>query len=212
MMECVVFDFDGTLVLSNDIKRRGFLMVASEFSGGPECMEMILARVSGDRTTVLSRFAREMGITTPPAELVDRYTAWCEDRIVHCPERTGASRLIARLREHGIAAHVISATPDDTLHAIIARRYPATFDGIHGGHGRKAENLQTVVAAEDVPADSVIVIGDGLDDQEAARAVGCAFVGVGGGTLEMSMSTVPLVDDLEQAWPAIAADRQVMRS
>ena len=56
MIRCVAFDFDGTLVLSNEIKGGFFFEVASNFPGGKSCMESILLDQSGDRYAIINKF------------------------------------------------------------------------------------------------------------------------------------------------------------
>ena len=96
MIRCVVFDFDGTVVLSNDIKREGFFAVVSAIPEGCSRMAAILSNPPGDRYAIFDTFASETG--TLSSDLVDSYSSWCEERILTCPERHGAERVIYELR------------------------------------------------------------------------------------------------------------------
>lgn len=195
MIRAVVFDFDGTLVLSNGIKRDGFFAIAADFPGGSEFIAGILANLPGDRYAIFSAFAERY--SADGLALVSRYSDWCEDRIVHCPERTGAAALLNTLKRSHASVYVISATPPVPLRAIVKRRYPPdTFDGVFGGHGGKVRNLRAVLSGARLEAQEILVVGDGIDDYRAALTVGCAFAGVAGGTLAEAALSVPLLSDL----------------
>jgi phosphoglycolate phosphatase len=202
MIRCVVFDFDGTLLLSNDIKREGFFAAVAEQPGGVERMARILASPPGDRYAIFRRFADEAG--DDPGELAVRYSSWCEERILVCPERSGASLALAELRRAGIRVHVNSATPTIPLRSVVLRRYgEGRFDGVHGGHGAKRENLEAILRQEQLVPSSLAMVGDGIDDREAALAVGCQFIGIGGGTLAATAPAEELLDSLECLWPLL---------
>lgn len=205
MIRCVVFDFDGTLVLSNDIKREGFFAVVAERPRGLEGMARILANPPGDRYAIFRRFAEEAG--DDPCELAVRYSSWCEERILVCPERPGASLALAELRRAGISVHVNSATPAAPLRSVVLRRYGVgSFDGVHGGHGAKRENLEAILRREQLLPSSLAMVGDGIDDRDAALGVGCHFVGVGGGTLAAAAPDEQLIDSLECLWPLLQGE------
>jgi phosphoglycolate phosphatase len=202
MIRCVVFDFDGTLVLSNDIKREGFFAAVAERAGGPERMARILASPPGDRYAIFRRFAEEAG--DDPGELAVRYSSWCEERILVCPERSGASLALAELRRAGISVHVNSATPTAPLRSVVLRRYGEdSFNGVHGGHGAKVANLEAILRQEQLLPASLAMVGDGIDDRDAALRAGCQFVGVGGGTLAAAAPDEKLLDTLECLWPLL---------
>lgn len=202
MIRCVVFDFDGTLVLSNDIKREGFFAAVAEQPGGLERMARILASPPGDRYAIFRHFAEEAG--DDPGELAVRYSRWCEERILVCPERSGASLALAELRRAGIRVHVNSATPTIPLRSVILRRYgEGRFDGIHGGHGAKRKNLEAILRQEHLVPSSLAMVGDGIDDREAALTVGCQFIGIGGGTLAAADPGEEWLDSLECLWPLL---------
>jgi len=202
MIRCVVFDFDGTLVLSNDIKREGFFAVVSGSPDGPERMERILASPPGDRYAIFQCFAEKDGGDAD--ELAARYGVWCEERILVCPERPGASVALTQLRHARISMHVNSATPSAPLRSVVLRRYGNdTFNGVHGGHGAKRANLEAILEQEQLPPDSIAMIGDGIDDREAALAVGCHFLGVGGGTLAAARPSEKLLESLEYLSPLL---------
>jgi phosphoglycolate phosphatase-like HAD superfamily hydrolase len=202
MIRSVVFDFDGTLILSNEIKREGFFAAVSEINDGAAYMKVLLDNPEGDRYTIFNRFTDVFGASAD--DLVKRYTDWCEERIVICPEREGASTVIQTLRQSRVNIHLNSATPIDSLRRIVLRRYgTGYFSSVYGGHGNKRENLEEILNKEQLPPSLLAMVGDGIDDREAAVAVGCQFVGVGGGTLAAAAPDASLVDSLEHLWPLL---------
>jgi len=200
MIRCVVFDFDGTVVLSNDIKHEGFFAAVSTIPDGHSCMAAILSNPPGDRYAIFERFSAEVGANA--SDLVDSYSSWCEERILQCPARHGAEREIQALKAVGIKVHVNSATPDAPLRSIVARRFGMDFfDGVHGGHGEKARNLKLILELEAIHPGQLVMIGDGTDDWEAASSIGCRFIGVPDGTLASAAYDGPLVGDFDNLWP-----------
>ena len=209
MIQSVVFDFDGTLVLSNQLKHDGFFAIAEEFVNGPASMQAILQDSPGDRSAILTRFAAVVDGGTDPTGLIDRYSQWCEERIVACPERPGASIVLRQLREQGLRIYVNSATPLVPLLAVVNRRYPRnTFDGVYGGHGQKTQNLQAIMAKEIANRATIVLVGDGVDDYRASIEFGCGFVGVTGGTLDDGAHQVRLLSNLEDLLALLTGTRE----
>ncbi len=195
MIRCVVFDFDGTLVLSNAIKRDGFFAVAGGYPGGAAAMEGVLADPPGDRFAIMAAFAARFGADA--GDLAEAYGAWCEARILTCPERPGASACLADLRARGIPAWINNATPEAPLRAVVARRYPpGSFAGVLGGHGRKEPNLRAILATTGLAAPEMLMVGDGADDRAGAQGVGCRFVGLTDGSLARQPDAGDLLADL----------------
>lgn len=201
MIRCAVFDFDGTLVLSNGIKREGFFAVIPGTPDANALMEDLLRDPPGDRYAILGEFAAQFGGDRDG--MVADYTRWCSERIVACPERPGAGKAVQALHALSIITHINSATPEAPLREIVSQRYgQGMFSSVRGGHGAKQENLRAVMADGGLAADEIVMIGDGLDDYDAAKAVGCLFIGVAGGTLEASGETDGLIERFD-ALPAI---------
>ena len=205
MIRCAVFDFDGTVVLSNDIKREGFFAVVAAIPGGSSRMATILSDPPGDRYAIFDRFTAETGGSS--SDLVERYSYWCEEKILKCPERQGAERMIVALKSSGIRVHLNSATPTTPLRTIVARRFgDGFFDGVYGGHGAKADNLRAILVLEAMQPNEVVMVGDGVDDRDAANMTGCRFIGVAGGTLAADCYDGPLVANLDDLWPLLRKD------
>ena len=212
MIRSVVFDFDGTLLLSNAVKEESFYAIAEAFPGGGERMRAILKSRPGDRSAILKQFADAMQVGDRADDLIARYTSICSARIMLCPERPGASSALAALRAAGIRLCVNSSTPIQPLRAIAAARFPAaTFDDVFGGYGCKLDNLRRLAEAAQLRAADIAMVGDGSDDAEAAAAFGCHFVGVSGGSLRASGSA-PLIDDLRDLLPLLGRMEGCVRS
>jgi phosphoglycolate phosphatase-like HAD superfamily hydrolase len=212
VIRSVVFDFDGTLVLSNAVKVDSFYEIAEGFPHGRVLIETILAAQPGDRTAIWSRFAAELRLTEQTADLIDRYTRVCHARIQACPVRAGAEQTLQTLRHRGCRLSVNSSTPVEALRPIVETRFPVgMFADVCGEHGRKLENLRSICAAARLQPTEVIMVGDGVDDLHAAQVLGCRFVGVSGGTLSAA-APGPLIDDLRELLPLFDADKDDLRS
>ena len=124
-VRCVVFDFDGTLVDSNAIKRDVYFEILADVRGSAEVVERVLVACPGaDRRGVLSVVHRELA--SRPAlpsleDLVGAYSRICEERVSTCPALPGAAEALADLpRTH--ALYLDSATPTEALTRIVALR------------------------------------------------------------------------------------------
>lgn len=183
-VKCVVFDFDGVLVDSNAIKRAAYFDVL----GRREIPAVVVARcldveARGDRRDVIACVMNRMGVVGDAAvaltdACVREYGEVCETRIAACPERPGASRV---LRELAISTpiYINSATPEDALVAVIARRgWTSYFRAVRGRPASKTENLERVMREERLPASSLLFVGDRQADFVAAEVVGCQFLGL----------------------------------
>jgi phosphoglycolate phosphatase len=180
MIRCVVFDFDGTLVHSNEIKRSAFFEVAGDFPGGGAVMERILRCAEGrDRYWVFARFADAMPEAPPAAELAQRYTKICRERIVQVPEVTGASANLDLLRSDGLRLFLSSATPRAPLLDIVGlRRMGRHFEAVYGAPESKLANLQAIRSRVECAPEEMVVVGDGESDRSSAQGLGCHFVAV----------------------------------
>jgi phosphoglycolate phosphatase-like HAD superfamily hydrolase len=179
----VVFDFDGVLIDSNQVKRRAYYDVFSGSGVSDEVISRCLAlHADGDRGAVITAIvsAGFPGETTEP--LVRRYlaayAAQCDAAIPHCAEQPGAGAVLAELAG-ARALYINSATPVEPLEHYVAQRgWARHFRGVLGRPRTKADNFSAIRVMERVNGDAMLFIGDHESDAAAARAAGCHFAGV----------------------------------
>ena len=179
MIKVVVFDFDGTLVDSNSIKHRTFDEVVADLPGGPEALALA-RRTGGDRYRMFADVARRLGgEETLGAQLATEYTRRCLRGIAWAPERRGAAAALRTLSKRGIKIWVNSSTPRQDLPALLQARGILRFTaGVLGAPRSKAYNLRTILLQEQAKPREAVVVGDGRDDETAARRVGAWSVAI----------------------------------
>ena len=175
-----VFDFDGTLVDTNKLKREAFFSIASETKNGLQTMQRLHNVIDGDRLVLWQRWAAELGLPDASALHYNaRYSKVVDKKVVAAPEMLGATTLLELLQERKKKIYLNSATPQKNLVQIVkARGWASIFDGVFGAPTTKVENLRSKILTE-TDASLTVVIGDGKDDQESAILTGCQFFPVG---------------------------------
>jgi phosphoglycolate phosphatase-like HAD superfamily hydrolase len=180
-LRAIVFDFDGVIVESNDIKTAAFDAV---FSAYPEHHDAMMAfhraNVSLSRVIKFQHFvSAHLGRATDDplvAELGERFSAEVRDRVTACPMVPGAQALLDRLRGR-LPLFLASVTPEAELNGILERRgLRHYFQGVYGcPPWTKPDAIRDVLALVGGSMD-VVLIGDSAGDQRAAHETGIEFL------------------------------------
>jgi len=181
-VKAIVFDFDGVIVESNDIKTDAFEHTFSEF---PEHADAMMAFHSANIPTSRSeKFALLMKAMERQDDnelrqhLHRRFSAFVVERIVAAPLVPGAIELLEFLNGR-IPVDLASVTPEEELHSILAEMNLTRFFGVAYGcpPWSKAEALKDVAAKRAISVYEILLVGDSSGDQKAASSAGTQFLG-----------------------------------
>jgi phosphoglycolate phosphatase-like HAD superfamily hydrolase len=190
VIRCVGFDFDGTLVDSNAIKRQAFFDVLAHVDPDGETVAHVLDVVQpGDRFDIMRELAQRLGDRDTGAaaggaselatDWADAYTRRCEEAVSKCPEIPGTAAALDWLAARRLPLYVNSATPETPLKRVLdLRSLTPHFRLCLGRPADKCENLATICADARVAPRELLFVGDGEDDRSAALEFGCRFCAV----------------------------------
>jgi phosphoglycolate phosphatase-like HAD superfamily hydrolase len=182
-IRAVVFDFDGVILESADVKTDAFVALYAEH--GPEVCSRV--REHHLANMGISRFKKFAWIAEnvfgralsddESAELGRRFSDLALANVLAAPMVRGAEAALGALGALGLPLFVASGTPEDELQLIVARRGLApAFCEVHGTPRDKPTILGDVLARHGLAPDRVLFVGDGMTDYRAARAAGTQFL------------------------------------
>ncbi len=190
MIRCIVFDFDGTLVVSNHIKRQAFFeVVRSHDPSGMTVTRILQNYPNKDRYGIFLEITHELFVTNqipkyqnPEAlatQWAEAYTFSCEQAIATCEEVPGTSETLSWISQQNIPIFINSRTPTLTLNRLVTlRSFDRYASKIYGAPATKTENLWNIQNLSQAHFQEILFVGDSEDDRKAAIEVGCHFVGV----------------------------------
>jgi phosphoglycolate phosphatase-like HAD superfamily hydrolase len=189
-MKVVVFDFDGVIIPSEEIKQNGYRWMFSEFGEDvpEEAIRAARAEFSnarGNRYDIIRSVLTRIGKTDDLDEMVrlyaKRFGEIVQSRLENFRVEPKVLGMLEKLsKKH--ALYINSNTPDEPLRETLkSLGIEYLFKGVFGSSDgkSKAQRLRDVAAAESVTATEMVFVGDGEGDRDAAVEFGCEFLGVG---------------------------------
>ena len=203
MIKCIMFDFDGTLVDSNEIKREAFFTVSDHLSSSQKIMFEILNMTDlGDRYDIFNRYSKrlneEFKFLIDEDFLVEKYSAICEENVSLAESILGFDSLLNYLKKTDIKVIISSSTPTITLKKIIInRKIDHFFDHIYGSPESKVEHIKKVIKDYNINPKEILYVGDSEVDMQASVISGSFFIGVGNDYSRFLSDQHQLVNNLD---------------
>lgn len=182
MIKAIIFDFDGVIVESAEIKTKAFGKLFEQ--DYPEKVATIVdyhMQNAGISRYVKFRYIYNNILKLPLSETQEQYLGrkFSEivlEEVLSAPFVPGAKEfLVSHCKEYYLI--IASGTPEDELHDIVARRQIGFFfREMHGSPKRKSEIIRDVLERYALNKDQVVFVGDAVSDQVAAKETGVNFI------------------------------------
>jgi len=179
LIRTIVFDFDGTLIDSNEIKLSAFYEVTAHIPGaGAELDRIFQDPNRRDRYDIFAALQARLG--SDAANLTKAYGERCERVILDELEKSHVTEILDKLKSEGRKLFIASATPEVNLVAMLDKSELVTrFEGIYARPAGKADILKRIMEEHDLQTSEMVMVGDGEDDFRGAKEFGCRFIGIG---------------------------------
>lgn len=198
-LSAVVFDCDGVLIESNEIKTQAFGLTVAEY--GQKAMDQLMDyhREHGgvSRYKKFEWFYCQVVKAPLSDEMMDRlcrrFTQLCINAVLDAPMVAGAKESLD-LVSGRLPMFIASGTPEKELQDILIQRGLAPyFKGIHGTPPEKQYLLERIISENRLDASEVLMVGDAATDLNAAQYCNSLFYGRGE---RFSHDHVPWSEDL----------------
>lgn len=184
MINVIVFDFDGTLVQSNELKYNAFFeLFPADEEHSTLIRDVLGMHLEASRYVILNEILKAQGIQEDTRKVQVELLATRYNEIVlagakTCPPCPEARQTLQRLQP-SYALYLSSTTPEEALREIVEfRNWTQYFQAVFGYPRKKIDTLRHILHKEQVTPAQVVVVGDGASDNNSAREIGCSFFDV----------------------------------
>ncbi|MEN6336462.1 MAG: HAD-IA family hydrolase [Phycisphaerales bacterium] len=198
----VIFDFDGVLAETNEIRFQGFTELFRDLPEGVMTRFMDFVRANGG----LSRYGKirhlyENILRRPVSEdevaaLAGRYSEIVKEKVIEAQPVAGSLEFLAGNNGRFEFAVVSGSDQDELRQVCRARGIEKYFRAILGSPKEKGENLIELLARERWERRDSVYVGDSQNDYQAAIEAGIDFIGRASGVMDWSERDVVRIADL----------------
>lgn len=183
--KAVIFDFDGVLVDSVNIKGQAFRRIyefhGDEIADKVHAYHMENGGVS--RREKFKHYAKEFFNKELDAceieDLSDQFSNIVTNMVVNASWIAGAKEFLDKHHEE-LSLYVASATPEEELLDIIKKRaMDEYFVSIKGSPTKKSDNIKHIIEQAGIEKNEIVMIGDSKTDYDAANKNDIDFIAVG---------------------------------
>ena len=182
MIKTIIFDFDGVILETNEIKLQAFLSIFQDCSQDvQDKIAQLHLENDGVSRTEKFRIIREKFLNQPfdpikIKELEKTFAIFCADKIKKASWVNGVFEFI-HFAYKKYSLYIVSAAPESEIKEIVAeRKLEKYFQGVYGHPRSKSELYKMILEKEHIGADEALCIGDSLGDFNSAQNNSINFV------------------------------------
>lgn len=205
----VIFDFDGVLAETNEIRFQGFAELFRDLPDGEMTRFMNFVRANGG----LSRYGKirhlyEDILRRPVSEeqiamLAGRYSDIVKQKVIKAAPVEGSLEFLTRHQGRFEFAVVSGSDQQELRQVCRARGIEKYFQEILGSPKEKGQNLTELLANRGWEKQASVYVGDSQNDYQAAVEVGLDFIGRQSGVTDWSDTDVVFIASLRELPQAI---------
>jgi phosphoglycolate phosphatase-like HAD superfamily hydrolase len=181
-VHAVIFDFDGVLAESFEVKTRAYTLLFANETEEAVCQFVDYHIKNGgiSRFEKIKMFYRDI-LQRPLSEkrfqeLVLRFSSLVVDEVVAAPWVEGALEFLNQ-NEKKYKFFIVSGTPEDELNEIVRRRGMGHyFNAVRGSPKDKVTLLGEIMKEYNLRPGKMVFIGDAETDWNAAQELGLPFL------------------------------------
>ncbi|NPE27418.1 HAD family hydrolase [Methanococcoides sp. SA1] len=181
MYKAIIFDFDGVILESLDIKTKAFVSVYHKY---PECADAITHyHLNNGGISRYKKFVHInnniIGISIDEKEmerLAKAFSSAVIDEMIKCPFVNGALEFLKTYSDK-FNIYIASGSPQDELRSIIEKRgIGEYFTGVYGTPKSKPDIITAILEEMNINFKDAIFIGDAMTDYDSAKETNIDFI------------------------------------
>jgi HAD superfamily hydrolase (TIGR01549 family) len=204
MIRGIIFDFDGVILESVEVKTRAFRKLFEK--AFPEHVEAIV--LFHEKNMGLSRFVKFRHIYEEIAkqplskeketELGEAFTRLTFEEVLRVPFVAGARDFLDR-NKNKYPMFVASGTPEEELREIVQKRdLSPYFKEVHGSPKSKKEIIGNILSHHQWKPENLVFVGDAESDYTASKETGIYFIARMNGFSQSLQDCEMKIKDLEE--------------
>jgi len=182
-VQAVIFDFDGVLVESVDVKTKAFAALYKEY-GQKIVNQVVEYHLLNGGISRFEKFRYYQNVllgqslsSDEERDLGIRFSEMVVDAVVAAPWVEGALQFLKNYYKR-IPLFIASGTPIQEIKEVVMRRNMSKyFVSVHGSPAEKSEIILEICEKNRFDPNWVTMVGDALADYEGAKKSGARFVG-----------------------------------
>jgi phosphoglycolate phosphatase len=187
-IKCVVFDFDDTIVLSEQMKQNAFYEISTKYK--QQGIEYYNNNISKKPTREqyfkgLSQHIIEHSLVDNESSiylytlLLDEFTQKVSENLKNSKELPNVTVFIEHLFNKGYKLYISSKSNEkDIIDTLKHKNLLKYFKGIYGLSNPKIEHFQHIQKLENIKGNEICFIGDSTSDYTTAYEAKCEFIGI----------------------------------
>lgn len=201
----LIFDFDGVLVESNEIRFDGFRLLFNNYPQDQVERLILYAKINGglSRYEKIKYFFKQ--IRNEPIRddnvqlLAKQYSELVKQKVIDAEPVKGSLEFLSNHKNNYDFAVVSGSDQEELRNVCKAREIDHFFLEILGSPTSKESNIALLLSKMGWGRKSCLFIGDSINDFDAARAHGIDFIGRNSNLINWGlMGNLTAVDDLSE--------------